>query len=122
MKNINLYRLYLGSAIIILIIISSISSYFVLREILSKKYISEKTYISMFYNEYFWDQCSYYDRGEKKKSESEIKKCIEKQKQNLLVKREYRYKFNILKYWVLLLIVLSLLWIHSFLYLFNKRK
>ena len=122
MKKINLYRMYLASAIIILIIISSISFYFVAREVVSKKYISEKTYISMFYEDYSSEDCKYNYRSDKKITDEKlVNECIDKQKNTFLEKREYRYKFNMIKYGVLLLIILWLLSIHSFLYLINRK-
>ena len=99
MKKINLYKLYLGIAIIILIVLSTISFYFVSRKMVSKKYIDNKTYISMFYNDYFAESCKYDDRYDKKITDKKIiEECINKQKNKILEKREFRYKFNIIKY------------------------
>jgi len=117
MKKITLYNIYLWIAIIILIVLSSISFYFVVREIISKNYISNDLYISRFYYNY---DCDYwYDW--RINDELKIKECTDNLKKKLLEKREYRYKFNIIKYWVLLSIVLVLLWVHSFLYIIRKK-
>lgn len=125
MKKIKLYNIYLWVAIIVLIIISSISFYFVSREVISQKYISEKNYISMFLNDWKIDECkrdfSYEKKSLEKKWEEEIQKCIEYLEEHFLERRDFRYKFNIIKYGVLFVIVLSLLITHSFLYLIRKK-
>jgi len=122
-KEINLYRLYLAFAIIILIIISSISTYFVLRELVTKKYISNDNYISMFYDEYFSENCWFDSNYEKKITDKNIiNKCIQNKKNKLIEKRDFRYNFNLIKYGTLLFIVLILLFSHSFLYLISNKK
>lgn len=124
MKKLNLYNLYLGIAIIFLIIISSISFYFVIREVASKKYINDEIYLSMFYNKYQEEQCKYtewFERNREKRPEEEVKKCISDIKNTYFEKREFRYTFNMIKYWVLLAIMLWLLSIHTILFLIRKK-
>lgn len=125
MKKLNLYNLYLGIAIIVLIIISSISFYFVMREIASKKYINDDIYLSMFYNNWQEENCKFtepnYDKWREKRPDEEIEKCISEIKNTYFEKREFRYKFNMIKYWVLLAIMLWLLSIHTVLFLIRKK-
>ena len=124
MKKINFLKWYLALAIIVLVIIWSIASYFIVREVISKKYISNDLYLSMFYNDFYSDECKYinWDYREKVTDEDKIKKCIKEKQQVFLEKREFKYKFNLIKYGVLLWIVLVLLWVHSFLYVVNRKK
>jgi len=78
----------------------------------------------MFYNDFYSDECKYinWDYREKVTDEDKIKKCIKEKQQVFLEKREFKYKFNLIKYGVLLWIVLVLLWVHSFLYVVNRKK
>lgn len=125
MKKINIYNIYLSVAIIVLIIISSISFYFVVREVVSKKYISNENYLSMFYNSWQEENCKYdesnYGKWREIKSDDKIKKCISDIKNTYFGKREFRYKFNMIKYWVLLAVMLWLLSIHTILFLIRKK-
>jgi len=125
MKNINFYTAYLSLAIITLIIISSASFYHISREFATKKYMNDEIYLAMFLNSWELRECSesYWPNWrEQEKSQQEINSCISDKKEKYLAKREYRYKFNMIKYSVLFTIVFSLLWIHTVLYFIRRGR